>query len=224
MTTPTADLPPAADQTPNIEPNRARRRSGRMRVLAVVAAVVVGIAFAFLAIRAVRPHLYAGTVLQGDAPAPALEGLVRADGSSVDLADYEGDVLMVFFGYANCPDVCPTTMATAAQAMDSLSAEDRDRTRLLMVSVDPSRDTPEYLETFTSFFHPNFSGATGPVEAIDSAASQYGIFYQLGEGEDYTVDHTASLMGIAPDGVLRIVWPPEVTAEQLAGDIAELLG
>ncbi len=221
MTAPTVPAGPAP-LTDLAAPEPRRRRYRQLGLL--LGAVIIGVVLALTLLRTVRPHLYAGTVLQGDTPAPSMNGLMLSGGVPVDLAAFDDEFVMVYFGYANCPDVCPTTLSTAARAVESLSQDQKDRTRLLMVSVDPERDSLEYLETYTSFFHPSFLGATGAVDDVDTVTSQYGVFYQLGEGDDYTVDHTASLMGIDPDGVLRIVWSAEVTSEQLAADIAELLG
>jgi protein SCO1/2 len=218
LTTPDTDDQP--EQPPPISA-RSRRWITAGALLVVVAAL--GFLVAKVAVSALSPHLYAGTVLQGDDPAPSMEGLVFTDGAPVDLGAFGGEVLLVYFGYTNCPDVCPTTLATAARAVAGLDPEDRERTRLLMVSVDPARDGPDYLQTYMEFFDPSFLGATGDVDALDVVTSQYGVYYQLGKGEDYTVDHTASIMGIGTDGALRIIWPPDVTAEALTGDIAELL-
>ncbi len=224
MTAPTAPATAPHDYNPSNDPARVPSRRRRWRRLGVpLVAAVVGVLLALLALQAFRPHLYAGTVLQGDVPAPSMDGLTLSNGEPVDLGAFEDEFLMVYFGYANCPDICPTTLSTAAKAVESLSEDKQERTQLLMVSVDPNRDSLDYLGTYTSFFHPSFLGATGTLEDLDTVASQYGIFYQLGDGEDYTVDHTASLMGIGTDGVLRIVWPPEITSEQLAADIAQLL-
>ncbi|MFW2380330.1 MAG: SCO family protein [Acidimicrobiales bacterium] len=225
MTAPTVPSSASDDRglmTPTPSPSRRRTRARQLALL--LGAIVVGIALGIFALRTFRPHLYAGTVLQGDTPAPSMSGLTLSNGEPVDLATFDGELVLVYFGYANCPDICPTTLSTAAKAVESLDEDDQDRTQLLMVSVDPERDSLEYLGTYTSFFHPRFMGATGAVDDVDRVASQYGIFYQFGEGEDYTVDHTASLMGIDPDGVLRILWSPEVTSEQLAADISQLLG
>lgn len=177
----------------------------------------------------VNTHLYAGTIFQFDEPAAPLDGIYLADGSEVDLAAYEGELLLVFFGYTFCPDVCPTTLSGAAQAIEGLDPGTQDRVNLLMVSVDPSRDDPETVNTYAQFFDTRFAGASGDVAAIDRAASLYGIYYELREPEsadqpeNYLVDHTATLMGISPDGVLRIVWPPDISPDQLRADIAELL-
>lgn len=174
----------------------------------------------------VSPHLYAGTVLQQSETAPQMNSLVYGDGSPVDLAVYDDKVVLVYFGYTNCPDVCPTTLSSAATALLNLNEEERSRAELLMVTVDPERDTPEDLQEYVSFFDPGFRGVSGERADIDVVASTYGIFHELGEGDiesGYLVDHTATLLAIGTDGALRIVWPPNVTSSELTGDIKELL-
>ncbi len=207
-----------------MEPKTLRRiRTG----LIVTTTVLLALLLTRTAVEAFRPHLYAGTVLSGDAPAAAMDGLYLANGDEVDLLAFNDELLLVYFGYTNCPDVCPNTLANATKALGQLSAEQRDRATLLMISVDPARDDVESLQRYVEFFDPSFLGATGTVADIDRVASLYGVFYELGEGsatEGYVVDHTATLMGIGPDGALRIVWSPDLTADDLAGDINELLG
>lgn len=175
---------------------------------------------------AVTPHLYAGTVLQDSTPAPAFEGLSYADGSPADLSDYAGDVVLLYFGYTNCPDVCPTALASASTALRDMNESDRDRVELLMVTVDPVRDTPDELQSYVEFFDPSFKGVSGSRDDIDRIASQYGVFYELGEGTPetgYVVDHTATMLALDTTGALRIVWPPTVSSDELNQDIEELL-
>ena len=204
-------------------------RTGRWPLVAALGAVIVlGLVVARLLVGWLSPHLYAGTILQTDDPAPTMNGLSFArTGEPVDVAAHDGDVVVVFFGYTNCPDVCPASMALAARAVSGLSEDEQARTRVWMVSVDPERDDPESLQTYVEFFDPTFDGVSGPVPDIDRVSTEYGVFYQIdptaAEGHHYLVDHTASLFGIGPDGALRIVWPPNVTAEQLRADIHELL-
>ncbi len=210
-------------------PSSGRSSTPRRRLalsIAIVAAVGLGLVVALALTSWFRPHLYTGTVLQGDEAAPSLAELSYGDGSPVDLGAFEGEVVLVFFGYTNCPDVCPTTMADAAGAIELLDDDDAERTNLVMVSVDPDRDQAATVEEYASFFDPRFRGAAGPVDAIDRAASSYGIFYQLGDPEadgGYLVDHTATLMGIDPDGTVRVVWASGIGPEALAADIEALL-
>lgn len=202
--------------------------SSRTR-LALSSVVLVVVASWFVAPRllgALAPHLYAGTVLQGDEPAAAMTGLADGAGNEVALDGADGDLLLVYFGYTHCPDVCPTTLATVAEARRRL-ADDAAAVDLVMVGVDPGRDTAAELDDYVAFFDPTFRAVTGPEAAVAEVASAYGVFYDHGEADadgDYTVDHTATLMGIDGDGVLRIVWPPDISAEALTADLAELLG
>ena len=231
--TSTSDTP-----IPDVEPMTAplpRRQSGRfglstkVLVASVVVVAVLGVVVGRWVIGVFSPHLYTGTVLQADEPAPSMNGLSFADtGEPVDLGAESGDVVLVFFGYTNCPDVCPATMSTMTRALDELDPEQRERTEVWMVSVDPGRDDAQELQTYVEFFDPEFRGVTGTVEAIDQVSTQYGVFYQLeptaAEGaDDYLVDHTASVFGIGPDGALRVIWSPTVTPEQLGADLRELL-
>ncbi|MEL6984265.1 MAG: SCO family protein, partial [Actinomycetota bacterium] len=161
-----ATEPGPADGHGSTDPSRAAA-GGRPRRLiltgAVLGAVGLGLVVALAISSWFRPHLYAGTVLQGDEAAPSLAELSYADGTTVDLGAYEGEVVLVFFGYTNCPDICPTTMADAAGAMDLLDDGDAERTNLLMVSVDPDRDPVGTVDEYAGFFNPAFRGAGGPV-------------------------------------------------------------
>lgn len=175
---------------------------------------------------AVSPHLYTGTVLQDSTPAPSLEELSYPDGTPVDLQAKQGELTLLYFGFTNCPDICPTALADAATALRGLSDGDRGRVELVMVTVDPARDVQPELQRYVEFFDPDFTSATGTREAIDRAAASYGVFYEFGEGTvetGYTVDHTATMLGIDTNGSLRVVWPPTVTPNQLRDDIKELL-
>lgn len=174
----------------------------------------------------VTPHLYTGTVLQDSSPAPALDGLAFSDGTPADLTAFEDELVLLYFGYANCPDVCPTALADASTALRQLDSSERERVNLVMITVDPDRDTQPELQRYVEFFDPEFQSLSGTREDIDRAASQYGVFYEIGEGTaetGYLVDHTATMLGIDGGGSLRVVWPPTVTPSQLREDIKELL-
>lgn len=222
----TATSPPPTVDSETPEP--VGRRRSRLRMLGLVLAVaLLGVITARFLVSTFQPHLYSGTVLQSPSPAPAMDGLTLASGEPLDIAAYDGDVVLLYFGYTNCPDVCPTTLSGAARARSSLSSEDRERTHLLMVSVDPARDPLPELQSYVEFFDTDFLGVGGSADDIHTAATRYGIYYVLNEGDvesGYTVDHTANLLGIGPDGRLRVVWAPDVSSDALAADIQELLG
>ena len=179
-------------------------------------AILAGLGVAWFGL----PRLLARDALHGTAfpdpePAPALDGLVTADGAPVDLAADRGKAVVLFFGYTSCPDVCPTSLALLSRAIDELG-DDREDVVVYFVSVDPDRDTPELLARYTSHFSDRIVGVTGSADAIAEAAARYGIFYELHEPDAdgfYTVDHTASFTGIDGKGRLRVVWPSEVDVD-----------
>ncbi len=211
--------------TPPSEITRPRSRWPKFLIGGlIVAALVVGLGR--LALNRFQPHLYAGSILQGTEAAPALDGLTLSDGRPADLSLFEGKVVIMYFGYMNCPDVCPTALSDVAAALDLMPADAADDVQLIMVSVDPARDRLDLLGSFVGSFDPTFLGAGAELPAVDKVATQYGVYYAYGEGDvetGYTVDHTASLMGIDPNGDLRIIWSPEVTRPQLAADLEALL-
>lgn len=208
-------------------PDAGRSRSRWPRRLAVIVVALLGVAgLARFALDRFTPHFYAGSILQGTEAAPPLDGLQLSDGRPADLTMFEGKVVVVYFGYMNCPDVCPTALSDVAAALDLMPADKADDVQLIMVSVDPARDPLDRLGAFVGSFDPTFLGAGADLDAIDKVATRYGVYYAYGEGNvesGYTVDHTASLMGVDPDGNLRIIWSPEVTRPQLAADFAALL-
>lgn len=215
-------IEPATTAADPDTPRRPRRwpRIVAMLLGALLAAALVG----WLGLRWITPHPYSGTVMQAPTAAPSMDGLVYSDGTPVDVTAFDGDLLLVFFGYTNCPDVCPTTLSQVAAARRELGG-DADRVQLLFVSVDPERDDLASIGDYVTSFDPAFLAATGEPADVDRVASQYGIFFAKGEALDdgYTVDHTATLMGIDTEGHLRIVWPGVLDVERLAADLRELL-
>lgn len=200
-------------------------RGSRRRWSLVGAVVVVVLGLGWLGWQWLTPHPYSGTVMQAPTSAPDMDGLVWGDGSPVDLADLDGRLVLVYFGYTACPDVCPTTMAGVVQALDELG-DQADDVAVMMVSIDPDRDSPAITEQYVQSFHPRFRGASGEMADIERVATLYGIFFAPDEptaGGDYTMSHTSTLLGIAPDGHLRIVWPTVLDPSRLAADIRELL-
>lgn len=214
----TTDLRPAEPSPP---PSPRRRRWWW------AVGVVAGLAVGLLAWSSLfRPHVFSGAVLQSSTPAPAMDGLTYADGDPVDLNTLRGDVVLVYFGYTHCPDVCPTMLSTVADAVDDLGPS-RDRVRTMMVTVDPERDTPELLGSYVSHFDESFRGVWGPEDRVRSVATLYGVHFEHDDPADdgsYLVGHTASLMAIDPEGVLRIVYPVGLEAGALERDLEELLG
>ncbi|HXZ51511.1 MAG TPA: SCO family protein [Burkholderiales bacterium] len=152
--------------------------------------------------------------------------LTDQNGRARSLQDFRGKVVVLFFGYTHCPDVCPTTLAEMAQVMKKLRAE-ADRVQVLFVTVDPERDTPAVLSRYVPAFDPRFLGLYGDAEATRRAAKEFKVFYEVKKGEtpgEYTVDHSAGSYVLDTKGRLRLfVGYERVGADALAADIRTLL-
>ena len=191
--------------------------------LAAVVGLAVFLAGWFVVLPRLRPHAFHGVVIQSATSAPAVE-LLSSSGDQVSLTDFTGKVVVLYFGYTFCPDVCPTTLAKLDSALD-LMGDEADDVQVIMVSVDPQRDTPEALANYMGFFDPRFIGLTGTDEEIASVATVYGVYYQAQEGSaatGYLVDHTATLMVVDKEGYLKLVLPSDVTVEDIADDLGYL--
>ncbi|MCH8857241.1 MAG: SCO family protein [Proteobacteria bacterium] len=147
------------------------------------------------------------------------------DGRARSLADFKGKVLVVFFGYTQCPDVCPTTMAEVAEVKKSLGA-DGDKVQGIFVTVDPERDTGQLLKAYLASFDPSFVGLRGSAEQTQAAAKEFKVFYAKVPGktpESYTMDHTAASFIFDTEGRVRVYARYGAGAQPLADDIKLLL-
>jgi protein SCO1/2 len=141
------------------------------------------------------------------------------------LADYRGKVVVVFFGFTQCPDVCPTTLAEMAQALRELGPR-ADRVQVLFITVDPERDTQALLAQYVPAFDPRFVGLRGDADAIARTAREFKVFYQKVAGSSpgsYSVDHTAGSYVFDPQGRLRLFVKHAKGPGPLATDIGHLL-
>ncbi|MEN8235717.1 MAG: SCO family protein [Actinomycetota bacterium] len=198
-------------------------RTTKIILSALAGIVVIGLVGWFFVLPMFQPHVFHGQVIQSTQAAPSIE-LDSADGT-IRLSDYEGKVVVLYFGYTFCPDVCPITLAKLDRALEVIG-DDAEDVQVIMVSVDPQRDTPEMLKEYVEHFNPTFLGVTGDLETIDRVATMYGVYYEAEEGSEatgYLVNHTATVMVIDRDGYLKLVLPFEGTAEEVASDIAYFL-
>jgi len=146
-------------------------------------------------------------------------------GKQRTLADYRGKAVVIFFGYTQCPDFCPTTLAELAEVMKKLGP-DADRVQVLFVTVDPERDTPELLSKYVPAFDPRFMGLYGDAAATERTAKEFKIVYQKQPGAtpgSYTVDHSAGTYIFDPQGRLRLYVSYGQGPEVFAHDLRELL-
>ncbi len=147
-----------------------------------------------------------------------------ATGKPVSLADFRGKVVVLFFGYTHCPQVCPTELADLAQMMRQLG-DDADRVQVLFITLDPERDTRELLAKYPSAFYPTFKGLSGDSMATAQAAQAFGVTYQKQPNKNggYDLDHTAGTYFIAPRGRPILLSPFWQHADMWVQDIRLLL-
>ncbi|MCS7206459.1 MAG: SCO family protein [Dehalococcoidia bacterium] len=183
----------------------------RIFVLVGTAIVVLGAIGTALAlqVRASPPYTFYGATFTPPHLAPDL-ALTDTEGNPFHLANFRNKVVLVFFGYTHCPDVCPATLVAVRQVLERLGG-DAQRVQFVFVSVDPERDTPERLRTYVKGFDPRYIGLTGTPEQVALVANAYGVRYykeDIGSAGGYTVAHTAFVFVIDPAGRLRLAFPP----------------
>jgi len=132
--------------------------------------------------------------------------------------DFRGHLMLVYFGFTTCPDICPTDLQAIAQTLDKLG-NDAASVQPLFVTVDPERDTAEHLAEYVKLFHPHLIGLTGSLDAVRKAASAYKVYFAkvaIGkEANDYTVDHTAFIYLMDRDGNYLGFFPPGTSADRM---------
>ncbi|MGB3716877.1 MAG: SCO family protein [Candidatus Promineifilaceae bacterium] len=152
--------------------------------------------------------------------------LTSHTGEPVSLSDFDEKVVLLYFGYTYCPDVCPASMAQLAKATNELTAEEKEQVQVAMITVDPHRDSKEIMADYMGHFDPTFLGLTGTEGEIATVADAYGVYYEKQAGSpeiDYLVNHTASVFVIDKDGYLRMLYPFSTPGENIASDLRQLV-
>jgi len=145
------------------------------------------------------------------------------DGRTRTLDEFKGRYLMLFFGFTQCPDVCPTALARAVEVRQLLGS-DAEKLQVLLVTVDPERDTAEVLQAYTAAFDPGFVALRGDLPATEAVAREFKIHYaKVPTGTSYTMDHTALTYVLDPQGRLRLAVRHEQSAQQVADDLRTLM-
>lgn len=217
---------PAAGSQSFNEPGLARRCQGRRRSCLV------------------RPWRSLAGLLSGLTLAAFLTGMPTADADvrtgpaggeftlqSVDgpvsLGDLRGKVVLLFFGYTSCPDICPLSLLRIGNCLSTLEAEQAERVSALFVTLDPGRDTPERMHQYAGFFHPGITGLTGDIEDIDQVTARYGITWARksspGSALGYSISHPDTILLVDADGVLAGEVRGEEGGEALRRKVLELL-
>jgi protein SCO1 len=151
--------------------------------------------------------------------------LTDANGKPRTLADFKGKAVVLFFGYAQCPDVCPTTMSDLAQVKKQLGP-DADKFEVVFVTVDPERDTPEVMKAYMGAFDPSFVALIPTPEQLPAVAKDFKVYYKKVDGKtptSYSMDHSASSFVYDPQGRLRLYERYGVGVPEMVADVKALL-
>jgi protein SCO1/2 len=205
--------------------------SSRRAILLAAGGVLAGLLFGWLTIQFATgnwrfgPYEYHGIVW------PTAETvddftLTTQHSEETQLSDFREKFAVIYFGYTYCPDVCPTVLTTLSQALAEMKAADREQVQVVLVTVDPERDTPEVLADYLAHFDSSFVGLTGTADQIAQAAEAFGVYFNKGEGSaasGYVVDHTATVSVLDREGRLRLLFTFGTPAEDIAADLTQLL-
>jgi protein SCO1/2 len=145
---------------------------------------------------------------------------------AVHLHDFRGKLALIYFGYASCPDVCPTSLALISSALKELSPEENAKLQPIFISVDPERDNGTKLMEYARYFYPTFVGITGTEQEIQRAAMQYGAFYskvQSSSAMGYTVDHSSNSYLVGKEGQLLTTFKHDVTKAEMVSALRAAL-
>jgi protein SCO1/2 len=149
--------------------------------------------------------------------------LTDPQGNERTLADYRGKVVMLFFGFVQCPDVCPTALLRGAEVLQLLG-DDGSRVQGLFVTLDPERDTAETLLAYATAFHPSFIGLRADLQRTKETAEHFKVYFRkVPSGGTYTLEHSAMTYVYDPAGSLRLALRAELSAREVADDVALLL-
>ena len=204
--------------------------TGRRWWWLALAGLIAGTATALLALQLVTgrpfgPPKYHGTAFEPPRAVPDVT-LTAHTGRSLSLHDLRGRVLLIYFGYTSCPDACPATMAELAAAIAELQPAQREDVQVILISVDPQRDTPDVLADYLQHFSPSFLGMTGSEADLETLVARFGVYFEEGEhleGGDQLVDHTARVFAVDKEGQLRLVFPLAAPSYEIAADVRQLI-
>jgi protein SCO1/2 len=188
--------------------------------LLLVGIVAVGVLFFG------KPETFHGTTYVEPYPRATEFSLPRGDGGSFQLSSMRGKIVLLFFGYTSCPDVCPTTLAELNQALGKLSKDESSRVRVVFVTVDPGRDTPERVQTYVDHFNPDFIGLSGTEDELSKIWKEYGVTREIVDSTSvagYLVNHTARVTLIDGNGNLRVSYSFDTPVNDIVHDLELVL-
>jgi protein SCO1/2 len=187
---------------------------------------LIGIALGLAVLLGIALFLRSGPPPRDSKLPPGADFVLQSADGPVDSKALRGKVLLIYFGYTHCPDVCPASLAAGGQAMNALSPAEQARVKMFMVSVDPERDTLQHLKEYTPFFHPQLAGITGTPAQIADLAKAFGAGYikQAPKADgSYAVDHTVSTYVVDGEGRLVAVLDLGTPTDKLVSTVRKHL-
>lgn len=187
-------------------------------ILVVVVALIVVLGLQLINTNRSQPT-------EGLAPDFTLQIFDELGGGEFTLSEQRGKVVLLFFGYTHCPDVCPTTLYDYKQIKERLG-DDAAAVRFVFITVDPERDTRDLLQKYVTTFDPEFVALSDDRANLEPVYAAYGVYAEkndVGSAAGYLIDHTARIYVIDPAGDLRLTFPFGMPAEAMAADVAHLL-
>ena len=198
------------------------------RVVFVVLAIVLLLPTTALAVDEGQEAQSRATVPAIKKAPPGGDFTLQSIDGPVSLQDFRGKLVLLYFGYTSCPDVCPTSLSLVTQALNELSEDELEKVQSIFVSVDPKRDTPEALAQYVGYFHSSMIGVTGTELEVAEVAQLYGAqYYEVemeGSAFGYSVNHSSVSYLITPEGTLRFIFPHATPASVIVEAIRHLLG
>lgn len=187
--------------------------------------MLVLLGFLSFLLAACQSYQFKGTLYPDLQPAPDF-ALTATDGQQFRLSEHRGQIVLMFFGYTSCPDVCPTTLAEAKQILKGVGG-DSDRVTFLFITVDPERDTPQVLANYVAVFDPAIVGLTGTSDELAAVRQAYGVFAEK-EATDrsaagYTMTHTARVFLVDTEGRLHLSYAFGTPPDDILQDVRHLL-
>lgn len=179
---------------------------------------------AILGVLSMRPYLFHGAEIDPAQPAPEI-ALPDTHGQMFTLSQQRGNIVLIFFGYTNCPDVCPATLSEMRRLVENLG-DDAQNVRVVFVTVDPDRDTPEKMKAYVNAFNPAFIGLSASLDELEPVISAYGVFREIQEGgsaSGYLVAHSSRTYLVDKRGDLRMTFAFGTPLSDIESDVRYLL-
>ncbi len=198
----------------------------KLKLLILIGALILAAISLFIAqVAFARPYTFTGNLLNPPMPAGEIR-LVDQNGNPFDLAHEKGKIVLLFFGYTHCPDVCPATMGEFKQIKQNLGGQAKD-VEFVFVTIDPERDTPQAIQKFLGIFDPSFIGLTGAQNQLDVVWKTYGVYRQKQPNPanpgNYQMIHSTYVYLIDKQGQLRLLYSQDVQTSGIVQDIRYLL-